>query len=366
MDFTSTVEQRVLADAVRGILGRDGSPAAEDGRSAAPPPQDTKLWEGLVEVGVPGLAWAEEDGGAGAGIVDLVSAAIEIGRARLQVPLAESVAAGVLLTRLAAPDLRAEILGGLSEGTALPIPALAEPLRAWSLYPVDVTARGEGDAWTLTGTKAPVRYAPAATHLLVTAATGSGTDVGTGIFLVTDPSVDGETCTFTDTPATLLASGDDADRALRRALAVGGVVLCGEAVGAMDEALRLTTEYLNTRTQFGRPLAAFQTLTQRAADMYAQLELARSVTLFAAMVADEEPVDEDAILRARVVVNKAAKLIGFESIQMYGGNGVSAEYAVGHLVSRLVAITRTWGDTHSHLADLGSRVGERTDLEVLV
>ncbi|UUZ44465.1 acyl-CoA dehydrogenase family protein [Janibacter limosus] len=230
----------------------------------------------------------------------------ELGRARLQVPLAETIVAGSLIASLASDAVRREVLGGLSEGTALPIPALAEPLRARSPQPTDVVASGSGDARTLTGTKAPVLYAPDATHLVVTAAT----DAGTGVFLVTALEAAKAEVVLDGTSATLLAQGEAADSAISEALALGGVVLCAEAVGAMEEALRLTTDYLDTRTQFGRKLASFQTLTHRAADMYAQLELARSATLYAAMVADERPVDVDHVLRARLAVDRAARLIG--------------------------------------------------------
>lgn len=361
MDFTPTDEQQALGQAVSGALRRHGSPPAERGASAAPPAHDPALWDALVEIGVPGLTWPEDDGGVGAGVTDLAVAATELGRAGLQAPLAETVVAGSLVRALAPDDLRREVLGGLTDGSVLAIPALPEPLRAWSPIPTDVTATASGATWSLTGTKAPVRYAPAATHLLVTAAT----DAGTGVFLVPEPGAPTEEVAFDATAATMLAQGDEADAALREAVAIGGVVLCAEAIGAMDEALRLTTEYLRDRTQFGRPLASFQALTHRAADMYARLELARSATLFAAMAADEQPLDTDGLLRARVVVDSAARLVGQEAIQMHGGIGVTAEHPVGHLTARLTAITRTWGDRRSHLAELAGRIGHHDDVTIL-
>lgn len=368
MDFTPTDEQRALADAVRGVLSRHATPASQSGDPAAPPPLDTTLWEALVEVGVPALVWPEEDGGVGAGYTDLAAAATEVGRARVQLPLAETVVAGALVQRLAPPEVRQEVLGGLSEGGVLPVPAMAEPSQAWSRHAVAVTAGQDGDTWTVTGTKAPVRWAPAATHLVVTAAV-PGADGATpsqaAVLLVDAADVSAEQVDLDATPATLLGLGDDADRALRESLALGGAVLCAEAVGAMDEALRMTTEYLRTRTQFGRPLAAFQALTHRAADMYAQVELARSAALFAAMVADEEPLDVDAVLRSRVVVDAAARHVGQEAIQMHGGIGVTAEYPVGHLTARLTAITRTFGDRRHRVADLATRVGDHAGVSVL-
>lgn len=382
MDFIVTEEQKALAGAVRGVLARRGRPAAEAGRSAAPAAHDPELWAALAELGLPAMPWSENDGGVGAQFADLAAAATELGRARVEVPLAEVVAAGGMVRRCASDEVRRQILGGISEGEVLAVPALTEPMRAWTApfpAPVEVTAREGGGGWTLTGTKAPVRYAPAATHLLVTAATPSGT----GLFLVEAPSTEVEQVDFDATPATLLAQDDDADAAIQEGLALGAVLLCAEAVGAMSEALAMTAEYLRTRQQFGVRLATFQALTHRAADMFAALELARSATLFAAMVADDtsddtsndtsddtfDDTDSDAViatvLRTRVVVDKAARLIGKEAIQMHGGIGVTAEYPVGHFTARLKAITHTWGDSRAHLTRLGARVGEYGAVDVL-
>ena len=99
--------------------------------------------------------------------------------------------------------------------------------------------------------------------------------------------------------------------------------------------------------------------------MYAQLELARSATLYAAMAADERPLDMDHVLRALVVVDGAARLVGQGAIQMHGGIGVTAEHPVGHLSGRLTEISRTFGSTSDHLAALASRVGDHGSVDLL-
>lgn len=365
MDFTITDEQRALAEATKGVLARHGSPAAQSGGSARPQDHDARLWAALVELGVPALPWSEADGGLGGAWSDLALAATEVGRARLGVPLAETAVAGHLVARLADDALRAELLGALSEGRMLVVPALDEPGRSFDPIPHDVVAEETPEGWHLTGTKAPVRYAQAADRAVVTAVT----PVGTGVFVVEVGDRESDSLVLEAAPATLLATGDDAEVALEEALALGGVVLCAEALGAMEEALRLTTEYLRTRKQFGVPLAAFQALTHRAADMYVELELARSATLFAAMVADAasdgEPLDLDAVRRCRVVVDKASRLVGQEAIQMHGGIGVTAEHPVGHLTARLTAISRTWGSTRQSLGRLGSTIADHRSVDVL-
>ena len=131
----------------------------------------------------------------------------------------------------------------------------------------------------------------------------------------------------------------------------------------MEEALRLTTEYLKTRKQFGVPLAKFQTLTQRAADMYVSLELARSMSLYLTMSVAEGRLDPVVAARAKVQIGRSARHIGQESIQMHGGIGLTDEYPVGHYVSRLTAIEHTLGGTADHLQVLSARLGDYSLVE---
>lgn len=128
----------------------------------------------------------------------------------------------------------------------------------------------------------------------------------------------------------------------------------------MEEALRLTTEYLKTRKQFGVPIAKFQTLTHRAADMYVLLELARSMSLYATMSLADGTVDPVVASRAKLQIGRSARTIGQEAIQMHGGIGMTAEYPVGHYVSRLTAIEHTLGGSDDHLRVLASATTQGT------
>jgi alkylation response protein AidB-like acyl-CoA dehydrogenase len=124
----------------------------------------------------------------------------------------------------------------------------------------------------------------------------------------------------------------------------------------MDTALRTTSEYLKTRKQFGVPLARFQALTFRAADMYVSLELARSAALWATMVLDAGGDAVRAADRARLQTSRAGRHIGQEAIQLHGGIGMTAEYSVGHYTSRLTAIDHVLGDGDFALARLAAGV----------
>src|SRR3977135_3128884 len=97
--------------------------------------------------------------------------------------------------------------------------------------------------------------------------------------------------------------------------------ICAEAVGAMDESLKTTVEYLKTRKQFGVPIGSFQTLQHRAADMFVAVEQARSMSMFATMAADFDNAREraTAVAAAKVQIGKSGKFVGQQSIQLHGG-----------------------------------------------
>ena len=137
----------------------------------------------------------------------------------------------------------------------------------------------------------------------------------------------------------------------------------------MDTALRLTTEYLTTRKQFGLTLNRFQALTFRAADMYTSLELTRSIVTWATMViADPSSSPEkvtEAARRAKLQVSKAGRHVGQEAIQLHGGIGMTAEYAVGHLTARLTAIDHLLGDGREQTAHLAQHLTDYGVVEPL-
>jgi alkylation response protein AidB-like acyl-CoA dehydrogenase len=163
---------------------------------------------------------------------------------------------------------------------------------------------------------------------------------------------------FHATPAEPLGSGGDAAEHIARTVIRYQSALCAEAVGAMEEALQLTTGYLGERKQFGVPLKNFQTLTQRAADMYVSLELARSMNFYAAMSIADGRFDPVVAARAKLQIGRSGRHIAQEAIQLHGGIGMTAEYPVGHYAARLTAIDNMFGtaddQTRVLIADIGS------------
>ena len=367
MNFDYDSEQNDLRDAVRGLLARTYSDS-EQRRAVvkADPGFDEKTWSRLAEMGLLGLPFAEDDGGMGAGPVEVAIVAEEIGRVLAPEPFIETVVlAGGLVAAVGTAEQKGELLGGISEGTTIAVFAHAEPGTRWTPTAEGVTATQSGDGWTLTGVKEPVPSGARADVLVVSALLADG---GTGLFLVQGDAsgltrtgyrtVDGTRAAnvrFEGTPAVALGSGDQT-AAIERALAEARIAYGHEAIGAMDTALRTTAEYLKTRKQFGVTLNKFQALTFRAADMYVSLELARSTALWASMVQEAGGDVVQAADRARLQVSRAGRHIGKEAIQLHGGIGVTAEYSVGHYTSRLTAIDHLLGDGDWALSRLAASV----------
>ena len=226
-------------------------------------------------------------------------------------------------------------------------------------------ATEQGGSWTLTGRKTPVLAGDSADVLVVTAALPGG---GSGLFLVDGDATTrqpfrtfdgqrGADIEFAGAAAQPLGAGGDATAHIEAAVIRFQSALCAEAVGAMDESLRLTTDYLKARKQFGVPLKTFQTLTQRASDMYVSLELARSMNFYAAMCVADGRFDPVAAARAKLQIGRSGRHIAQEAIQLHGGIGVTAEYPIAHYAARLTAIDQTFGSSTDQLRYLSGQVG---------
>jgi len=343
MDFTLDDEQRALRDATRGLLkGYD----AERRRTvtSADPGYDTAVWEQLAQMGLLGLPFSESDGGSGAGPIEVAVVAEEIGRVLAPEPYVAAVAlAGGIVAAAGSADQRASLLGGLSDGSALLAFAVAGADGV--AEPVIQGAAASQVVWQVGD---DLFVAPAPTDVTAYATY----DGGRGARLVFDSA--------SATP--LGAPGGATSLPVRAAHARAQIAACHEALGAMDTALSLTTEYLKTRQQFGVTLNRFQALTFRAADMYTSLELTRSIVTWATMVAADGTDDEvvEAAARAKLQISRAGRHIGQEAIQLHGGIGMTAEYAVGHYAARLTAINHWLGGAADQVSILAS--GLTTDV----
>lgn len=378
MDFTYDDEQDALRDATRSLLRKAYGDFEQRRKATAEDPGfSEQVWGQLAEMGLLGLPFAEEDGGVGAGPVEIGIVARELGRVIAPEPYLTSVVlAGGLVSAAGTPEQRAEVLGALSAGESVLAFAHDEEGGRWSPTASAVKAAQDGDAWTLTGVKEPVPHGARADLLVVSAALPDG---GTGLFLV-DPEgvertgfrtydggraarvvLDGTAATPLGTP------GQDLEPTIATVQDIARIMAGHEALGAMEVALATTTSYLTSRKQFGVTLNTFQALTFRAADMYVSLELASSLVQWATMVlaTGDAARTADAAARAALQVSRAGRHVGQEAIQLHGGIAMTAEYSVGSYTARLSVLDHLLGDAGHQLGVLSGRVDDHGRLDPL-
>ena len=358
MNFDLTDEQQLLADTTRDVLAGAYDIESRNKAIDSDLGWSRDLWRQLAEIGILGLGFEPAESGP----VEIMVVMTEVGRRLAPEPIAAAaLIPGGLIAELGTAEQR-ELLDDVAAGDKLLAFAHIEP-DSRNLRQLTTRAVRQGDSWSITGVKSPVPAGDVADLVVVTATLPDG---GSGVFLVkpeatnrqefrTFDGLRGARIELTDSPAQQLGSGGDSSAAIDAAVIRFQSALCAEAVGAMEEALRLTTDYLKSRKQFGLALKAFQTLTQRAADMYVSLELARSMNFYAAMCLANDRVDPIVAARAKLQIGRSGRHIAQESIQLHGGIGVTAEYPVAHYAARLTAIEQMFGTSTDQLRYLSTR-----------
>jgi len=374
MDFDLSDEQRLLKDSVDRMIANRYGFEARKGYRAAPEGWSREIWAQFAEIGLLGLPFTEEQGGFGGGPVDTAMVMEACGRALVVEPYFATIVACGALLRYAASDSQLQALvPGIAAGERVLAYAQIERQSRHSLNDVATRAERDGEGWRITGDKSLVLHGDSADTLLVTARTAGEHRErhGIGLFLVQAdapgvtrrgyPTQDGmRAAEISLINASAEALGDPAEAlpVLERANDEMLAALCAEAVGVMDAMHAMTVDYMKTRKQFGRAIGDNQALQHRAVDMYVSLEQARSMALYATMMASEQdPLERQrAMHAAKVQIGRSGRHIGQEAVQLHGGIGVTMEYAVGHHFKRMTMIERGFGDTDSHLAAL-ARLG---------
>jgi alkylation response protein AidB-like acyl-CoA dehydrogenase len=325
MDFTFSDDQDALRDAVRSFLTNEATGAyvramADDERGFT-----DDMWRRVAAMGWPGLLVAEEHGGLGLGLVDMVVVMEEMGRIPFPGPFfSSSVLATLAANRLGAVDLLPALASGTLRGTV----ALEEQGHGSPVERVRTRARRKGATWIANGHKPLVLDGHTADWAIVVART----EEGLGSFLLQAPqaeavpSIDPTRKTarlvLDETPVEPLGPIGDHTALWKRVTDDAGVMLAAELVGASEAALELAVEYAKVRVQFDRPIASFQAIRHKAVDMLHRLELSRVGTHYAAWTSDvEDPQREHAAAMAKGFGAEAAVFVTSEDIQVHGGVG---------------------------------------------
>tara|TARA_R100000005_G_scaffold77038_3_gene44165 strand:+ start:1384 stop:3711 length:2328 start_codon:yes stop_codon:yes gene_type:complete len=332
-----------------------------------------KIWSDFAEMGWLALPFAEADGGLGGTALDLLLLSEVFGASLVNEPyLASVVLGGGIIAATATEDQKERLLSPLFDGSRKLAFAYAEPQSGYDVGPLKTCASRTDGKWSLTGHKSVVLGAPLAGTLLVTAtcadkpgetavfAVNSQAD---GVTLISYPTIDGRAAAdvHLDGAVAELLGPDPgkSDQAVAKVLRQATLAAIGEAVGAMEAAVTLTKEHLNTRVQFGKPLAALQVLQHRLVDMFIAAEEARALGRWAAETLDQGRDEESdyALSLAKAYIGDAGRMVGEQAIQLHGAIAITDEFHIGHYLKRLTAIDKLFGDTDHHLMRLVKTAG---------
>ena len=325
------------------------------------------LWADMAEMGWAGIVVPEEYDGLEFGYVGAGLLLEECGRTLASSPLLSSaLVCSSLVNGLGNDEQKQAMLPAISSGELILTLALNESARFDPSATV-LEAVPEGDEYVLNGNKVHVLDGLIAHKLVVVARTsGNGGDTdGLSLFVV-DRDTAGMTITGVGNadnhqaanirfeavrigPEGLLGEAGEAWSQLSKALDIGAVCSASEMLGSAEESFARTIQYLKERKQFGVLVGSFQSLQHRAALLFCELNLCRSVVLKALQALDEDSEERSLLASlAKIKCGKTVKLSVNEAVQMHGGIGMTDEFDIGFFMKRAAASRQEYGDEYYH------------------
>jgi acyl-CoA dehydrogenase len=370
MQLVLTEEQTMLAQAALDFI-KDHSPVSrvrklrDEGDLLG---YSKEMWKKMAELGWTSILFSEEDGGMGLGMAEVIIVTEAMGRGLAPEPFLSTVLlAGQVLAKGGPAALKEQWLPGIIEGEKVLALGYHEKGNRFDLTRLGTKAEKKGEVFVLNGEKAQVMDGYGADALIVTARTSGkdGDEDGVTLFLIPKDRpgltvnrqwrVDSRNVARVilkdvEVPASQIVGQLDQGLALLRpVMDQATVALCGEMLGGMNAAFERTLSYLKERVQFDVVIGTFQALKHRAARMFIELELARSVVMAAARALDENhPEKEQLVSVAKARCSDAYILITNEAVQMLGGIGMTDEEDTGFYMKRARAAEMTFGDAAYH------------------
>lgn len=334
MNFDFSEDQKLLQKTARDFLAERSPLQVDRDVLEKGTHWNAELWKATAEMGWQGAAIPEEYGGAGFGYLELALIAQEVGRSLAPIPFGPSVYVATEAILLAGKDQqRKKWLPPLANGSAVGTLALAE--RPGFPSPSSLQATLSGGK--LSGKKIAVQDGNVASFAVVAARAGAGVTLalvdlnGPGVKRAAVESIDptraAADITFDGAAAEPLGDEGRGYELLERVLDRAAVLQAFEQLGGAERAFEITREFTMGRYAFGRPIASFQALKHRMADIYVAVELAKSNCFWGAWaLAGNEPDLALAAPAARVSATQAFEKAAVEMVQMHGGVGFTWEY----------------------------------------
>jgi acyl-CoA dehydrogenase len=365
MDFSFSEEQEAVRELAARILNDLSTPERLKEVEAGDERIDRKLWSELGSAGLLGLSLPESLGGAGLGFLAAGIVAEEVGRHAGAVPFTASVVLGMgPIAEFGSQAQRQKWLPPAIAGESILTAALVEPGADPWTPTLEATAAGDG--WRLDGVKAEVPVGMIADGVVVSART----DDGKVALFVIEPDSAGLTRQPQETTSwqieaemefsgvsvgadALLVAGDDGAAALEWLLERGAASICLEISGACQAAVKLTAAYTTEREQFGKPIATFQAVGQRAADAYIDTEGVHLTAWQAAWRLSEGLPAAAEVAVAKYWADEGAQRAVHGAQHLHGGVGVDRDYPLHRHFLRTKHLALTLGGTTPSLLRLG-------------
>jgi alkylation response protein AidB-like acyl-CoA dehydrogenase len=372
MDFNLSEEQQILRQGAERYLAQHYQFEQRQKVLATSTRLSEERWSDFAELGWLAVGIPESHGGIGGSFIDVALLLEVMGHRLVLEPVATTAVLGARLLERSGHGSAAALLPQIAAG-ALRI-ALAHEESGFRSERARVAARArrDGAGFRLEGAKILSYDAPNA-HRLIVSACEDGHD-SSSLWLVDRDAprltiesyelIDGPLAAdvvLDGVPVTMearLAGPGTADAILEEALDRLTLARVAEALGAMEAVMQITAEQIRNRQQFGQPLAKFQALQHRMAEMFVEAQETRSI-LYHGLAHLEGPTEtrQVAVSQAKVVASAAGRLVGGQGIQLHGGVGLTEEYAVGHYFRHLIALERMFGDPEFHLSRLAGSYG---------
>ena len=339
MDLRLSEDQRLIAASAADFLAEAAAMPATRAAAESAAGIDMQLWQGIADLGWCGVHLPESHGGLGLGLVELALLQEQLGMRLACVPFFDAVCAAALLHDAADDDDRSRWLPQLAQG------GMRATVASDSGAATDARAQRDGAHWRVHGRWPRVGSAAQSQLLLLPALDDSG---AAALFAVPHDAAGlqvRELATIDRTRRVAEVVADDVRldaaacvaraaplaQALSRHRCRSAIVLAAEQLGVAQQCLDLSVAYAKERVQFGRPIAAFQAVKHRCAQMMVAVESARSAVIGAAATVDGGALADAATLHqhaslALVEASDAALFCAQEAIQLHGGVGFTWEY----------------------------------------
>jgi acyl-CoA dehydrogenase len=328
---------------------------------------DRDVWKEMAQMGWAGVLVPEEHGGAGFGYVGAGLIAEEIGRNLSATPLLSTAVLAVtaLLRGGSAPQKEA-VFPAIAAGDLIVALASDENNRH-APHSIATRATGSGGKFKLNGRKIHVLDGHVADRLIVTARTSGDVESregitlflidarSSGVSITRTPTVDSHNAASIDlrdvavSETDIIGTFDKGAVVLDGVLDAGRAVLAAELLGVAEESFERTLSYLREREQFGTKIGTFQALQHRAAHLFCEIELVRSVVLRTLQALEaQEPTAANLVCLAKAKATDVARIATNEAVQMHGGIGMTDEFDIGFFMKRARAAGETFGDQYYH------------------